>query len=75
MKERDWMTDAACTTVSPEIFFPDPTVGWAPNKHAAQVCASCPVQRQCLEDAPTWDQWSIRAGMTATARARLRRAA
>ena len=39
-RDRDWQDKAACTTVDPELFFPEPSVGWAPKKHANQICAS-----------------------------------
>jgi hypothetical protein len=41
-----WMEDAQCSLVDPELFFP------GPGDHAADakmVCASCPVQRACLD--------------------------
>jgi hypothetical protein len=63
-----WRDDAACTQVDPELFFPDEETGWRPQAHARRVCATCPVQRECLADAPAWDRYSIRAGMTGRAR-------
>jgi hypothetical protein len=71
--DRSWMVKAACTQVDPELFFPDPAAGWSPNRHALEVCASCPVRALCLADAPAWDRHSIRGGKTATERARLRK--
>lgn len=65
---RDWMADAACTQVDPELFFPDRADMWEPTRQAKQVCASCPVRALCAADTPAWDRWSVRAGMTATER-------
>jgi WhiB family redox-sensing transcriptional regulator len=68
----NWRNDAACTQVDPELFFPSEDEKWRPTRSAQQVCASCPVAAQCLADAPVWDRWSIRGGITA--RERLRKA-
>lgn len=41
----DWMADAPCATVDPEVFFPADGV----NATAAKkICATCPVATQCL---------------------------
>jgi WhiB family redox-sensing transcriptional regulator len=40
----DWMADAACAEVDPELFHPD---GRAPSREARQICRRCPVQRAC----------------------------
>lgn len=55
-----WWDHAACNGVDPDIFFPvsersnSRRMMRAPERRvyaeAARVCASCPVQRQCLED-------------------------
>jgi hypothetical protein len=66
----NWRNDAACTQVDPELFFPSETDNWRPTRSAQQVCASCPVVAQCLVDAPVWDRWSIRGGITAGERLR-----
>jgi WhiB family redox-sensing transcriptional regulator len=39
----DWMDSAACAQVDPEIFHPTGN----PTRQAKNVCARCPVQRQC----------------------------
>jgi WhiB family redox-sensing transcriptional regulator len=59
---RNWMDDAACATTDPDAFFPE---AGASTTQAKAVCASCPVRRQCLADAPTWDRFSIRGGLAA----------
>jgi hypothetical protein len=41
--ERDWRLEAACATVDPELFFPEP--GQAPQAAAAKAtCAGCGVR-------------------------------
>jgi len=42
----DWMENARCAQVDPEIFHPD---GKAPSREAKTICARCPVQRQCAD--------------------------
>lgn len=39
---------AACKGLSPDLFFPDRGQDVSP---AREVCAGCPVQHECLEDA------------------------
>lgn len=40
----EWQDEAACTSTDPELFF-TPTL----EKYAKQVCAGCPVAKQCLQ--------------------------
>jgi WhiB family redox-sensing transcriptional regulator len=74
--ERDWRLDAACATVDPELFFPEPSQ--APQAAAAkQVCAGCAVRGPCLEAAvhgpqAHHDHSGIFAGTTARQRVGLR---
>jgi WhiB family redox-sensing transcriptional regulator len=43
----DWMEDARCAQVDPELWHPDGKgVGY---RDAKQVCAGCPVQQQCAD--------------------------
>ncbi|GMM94632.1 WhiB family transcriptional regulator [Microbacterium sp. MTN4-26] len=44
--ELDWQTDALCTQVDPEIFFPNQG---EPSTDARRICASCDVAAECLE--------------------------
>lgn len=44
--DREWMIDAACTQVDPEIFFPNKG---GSSKQAKKICARCDVREQCLE--------------------------
>jgi WhiB family transcriptional regulator, redox-sensing transcriptional regulator len=75
-RERDWRLDAACATVDPELFFPEP--GQAPQATAAKaVCAGCAVRGPCLEQAmhgpqAHQDHAGIFAGTTPSDRVRLR---
>ncbi len=41
-----WMARGNCATEPPEIFFPSDGIGVI---NAQRICASCPVQEQCLE--------------------------
>ena len=60
-----WLRYAACRTadVDPDEMFPDNSE--AGIEHARQICAPCPVSRQCLADAlRTGDnQHGIRGGL------------
>ncbi|GAA5223313.1 WhiB family transcriptional regulator [Membranihabitans marinus] len=40
-----WWTLALCSQTDPELFFPD---RGETARSAIRVCASCPVQRECL---------------------------
>jgi WhiB family redox-sensing transcriptional regulator len=55
-----WTDLAACRAVDPELFFPVSTSGPALDQvaEAKRVCASCPVQSDCLA-------WALRAGESA----------
>jgi WhiB family redox-sensing transcriptional regulator len=74
--QQDWRLGAACATVDPELFFPEP--GQAPQVAAAKaVCAGCAVRGPCLEAAlhgpqAHHDHAGIFAGTTASDRVRLR---
>lgn len=75
----DW-TDAPCTKVFPDTFFPD-LGGSAANsqvREAQQICATCPIATkvQCAKRALDGDDhYGIWAGVYVTARAGERRAA
>lgn len=68
----DWARRAACRGERLAVFFPDKGGDIGP---ARAICASCPVRRDCFEDAmKTGDvEWGIRAGMTPRERQRARR--
>lgn len=44
----DWMDDAACASVDPDLFFPGRGEDVRPAK---AVCAVCPVRARCLDHA------------------------
>jgi WhiB family transcriptional regulator, redox-sensing transcriptional regulator len=66
-----WWDLALCREIGhPDLFFfPDPKGSMRPGK---TVCARCPVRRDCLDDALTWEQthliWGIRGGLSANER-------
>lgn len=62
--DREWMTDAACAGVDPELFFPDASEQWQPTRDAKRICAGCPVRDVCLSQTPAWDRWSVSGGLT-----------
>jgi len=47
----DWSKRAACASADPDLFFPEPDTPEEQIEAAKQICASCPVRRECLEDA------------------------
>lgn len=49
----DWMTDAACTEVDPEAFFPEKGGSTAAAK---RICRGCDVSDQCLAYALATDR-------------------
>ncbi len=46
--DHEWMTRGLCANVPPSTFFPSDGAG---VDVARKICASCPVQEQCPEDA------------------------
>jgi WhiB family redox-sensing transcriptional regulator len=64
-----WQDRAACTTVDPDLFYPQEAGhAW----RGKQVCQRCPVWRDCLADAlRTGDRHGIRGGLTDVERAGL----
>jgi len=69
-----WVDQAACKDIPPDVFFPDPED--RSGSLALEVCASCLVQHECLEEALTYskhDDYGIRGGATTADRRRIRR--
>lgn len=66
----DWHDDAACCAADPELFFP--RRGTMSTK-AKEVCAACPVRRECLEQAIETDAWGIWGGTSEEERRALKR--
>ena len=48
MRDLEWMEDALCAQIAPDIFFPEPSQR-AEAERAKQFCRRCPVRKQCLE--------------------------
>jgi WhiB family redox-sensing transcriptional regulator len=50
VSDLDWRQSAACQHCSPELFFPAGTTGAAVHEieAAKAICATCPVQPECL---------------------------
>ncbi|MEB3065048.1 WhiB family transcriptional regulator [[Mycobacterium] zoologicum] len=71
--DRDWRSDALCTQVDPDLFFPKKgDAGQA--KQARAVCARCPVREQCLTAALEADErFGIFGGLSVRQRDALKR--
>ena len=63
----NWVLSAACADVDdPEVFFPGRGVS---TMAAKQVCVSCPVRAECLEDALERREYrGVRGGLSARER-------
>ena len=67
----DWHDQAVCKTVDPEMWFPDGGLNNKWNK-AYRICASCPVQQECLtESLENGEEYGIWGGVSAGVRQRL----
>jgi WhiB family redox-sensing transcriptional regulator len=77
----DWRSRAACRTRDPELFFPVGTTERALTQmqKAKAVCATCPVQKPCLDWAmrsePMGQEAGVCAGLSETERRALKRRA
>lgn len=74
----DWMADASCATVDPDLFFPE-GAGKGTLRlleaEAKAICGSCPVREKCLTWAlDTDERYGVWGGMTEDERAELRKA-
>ena len=70
MDQIDWVEDALCAQVDPEIFFPEMR-HWEDSKKAKRICANCSVIDKCLEYGMK-AEFGIYGGLSAKERARLR---
>ena len=69
----DWVEHARCLDADPETFFPEKG---GSTREAKRICASCPVQAECLEHALVNDErFGIWGGLSERERRRLRRVA
>ena len=67
----DWQTNARCTEVDPEIFFPE---RGGSSKNARAVCEKCAVKVDCLEYAlNNKEQFGIWGGTSERERRKIRR--
>ena len=67
-----WWDRAKCRGHDPDLWFPsdEKRSGY---KHARRICARCPVQLECLEDAVISDsRYGMFGGLTPTERARIK---
>jgi WhiB family redox-sensing transcriptional regulator len=69
--EGDWMRDAVCRGMDPNLFMPERGDYWT-MQAAKAVCAGCPVKEPCLE-LGMYEKFGIWGGMTEKDRRRLRR--
>jgi len=46
LRDRDWITAAACRGLDTALFFPE---RGAPVNYIRDICRSCPVAQQCLD--------------------------
>lgn len=71
MKRPEWMDEALCREVDPELFFPEKGCF---GRDAIRVCAKCPVQPECLDWALERRELDgVWGGFTANERRHLRR--
>lgn len=60
MERPDWFDDAKCRGKTSDMF--DETDDYA---LAREICADCPVKRDCVFDAELWGEgWGVRGGFT-----------
>ena len=73
-KPSDWMAQALCAQIDPDLWYPDPGDAHAAQT-AAAVCRTCPVRADCLDYAMATEaqggRHGVWGGLTPTARDRL----
>lgn len=68
----DWMNKAACVGADPELFYHRDNT--AETLKAKKICASCPVQGECLEFDLSHDlQWGTWGGVGEERRREMKR--
>lgn len=71
---QDWMAQALCAEIDPELWYPDPGDSHAAAQ-AVAVCRTCPVRADCLDYAMATEvqggRHGVWGGLTPTARNRL----
>lgn len=69
----EWKTSAACRSMDPDIFFgPEKGGGWD-QEPALAICATCPVEHECLEYALQRNDPGVWGGMSERQRQRLKK--
>jgi WhiB family transcriptional regulator, redox-sensing transcriptional regulator len=72
---RRWLKDRACNGVPEAVFFPA-NIQRGCYDEAKRICATCPVQAECLADAldnpTTEDEHGVRGGLAPRERRELR---
>ena len=69
-----WRTEAACTGVDSDLFFPASEEDSAATAQAKAICAECPVREACLQYALSTNQSAgVWGGLDAGERRRMRR--
>ena len=72
-EQPEWMTQARCSEVDPELFFPERGDATSPRK-ARIICNSCEVKVECLQYSIDNDErFGIWGGLTENDRRRLRK--
>ncbi|MBV8160632.1 MAG: WhiB family transcriptional regulator [Acidimicrobiia bacterium] len=71
---KSWREQAACRDAAAELFFPVRGHTDVEIEAAKRVCATCPVQRECLEFALlSHEEFGIWGGTTGRERRRMRK--
>lgn len=66
-----WVAEAVCAQVDPDLWYPDHILASGPAK---ALCATCPVQAECLTAALDQDeQYGVWGGTTPRDRRKLRK--
>jgi WhiB family redox-sensing transcriptional regulator len=70
----DWRSDAACSGVDSDIFFPAAEEDAEATAQAKSICAECPVREACLQYSLATNQTAgVWGGLDAGERRRMRR--
>ena len=69
-----WDKKAACSGLSPSLFFPPSEEAKPDTAVAKSICRTCPVKDECLEEAIVNREHGIWGGTTLKEREKIRRA-
>lgn len=61
--DKEWVTQALCAEIDPELFFPSHQEKWQNVQIARDICNRCPVRKPCLlegmqNEFGIWGGWS-----------------